>query len=60
MIKNRLTRAYLRCEPSKAVHSEAVGSINAWDSKCYGFDPEFWSLELDMESNWRIVHESGF
>ncbi|KAF8531948.1 hypothetical protein BDD12DRAFT_869176 [Trichophaea hybrida] len=60
MIKNRLTGGHLRCGPSKAIHREAVGSVNAWDAKCYGFDTEFWSFELDAESNWMVVHKSGF
>lgn len=60
MIKNRLTGNILRCEPSKEFHREAVASINAWDPKCYGLDPELWRLELDEDENWRIVHKSRF
>jgi len=58
VIKNRLTGTILRCEKSKEFHREAVGSINAWDPKCYGNDPELWSFEVDADGNWRVAHKS--
>jgi hypothetical protein len=58
-IKNRLTGTYLRCQPSKLIHrEEAEGSVNAWERSGCG-KSEMWNLELDAESNWKIVHNSG-
>ncbi|KAF8535218.1 hypothetical protein BDD12DRAFT_808743 [Trichophaea hybrida] len=61
LIKNRLTGTYLRCQLSNLIHrGEKAGSVNAWEVYCYGMKSELWNLELDAESNWKIVHNSGF
>ncbi|KAF8248497.1 hypothetical protein K440DRAFT_660799 [Wilcoxina mikolae CBS 423.85] len=61
VIRNRLTRAYLSCRPSRFTHlGESPGSVSAWESKCRG-DNEFWRLELISQFNWKIVHhKTGF
>jgi hypothetical protein len=59
LIKNRLTGTYLRCCPSLAVFREAAGSVNAFETTCKYESLEFWSFELDEESNCKVVHSSG-
>jgi hypothetical protein len=62
VIKNRLTGGHLRCQPSKfAQRGKESGSINAWESRYESPDDELWRFELDVESNWKIIHQkSGF
>lgn len=60
IIRNRLTRAYLRCQESKFLHQEGKeGSVNAYETRCYAF--EFWRFDRNAQSNWKIVDsKSGF
>ncbi|KAF8532925.1 hypothetical protein BDD12DRAFT_867822 [Trichophaea hybrida] len=63
LIKNRLTGTYLRCQESRFAHrGEEPGSVNAWQSSHYDMSKkDSWRLELDRQSNWKIVHHgSGF
>jgi hypothetical protein len=62
VIINRLTGGHLRCQWSKfAQRGEEAGSVNAWECRYEYPDLELWRLELDPESNWKIVHhKSGF
>ncbi|KAF8538041.1 hypothetical protein BDD12DRAFT_806440 [Trichophaea hybrida] len=52
---------HLRCQWSKFAQREEAGSVNAWECHYEFPDHELWRLELDPESNWKIVHhKSGF
>jgi hypothetical protein len=61
VIKNRLTGAYMRHERSRILYRRGPdGSVNVWTATCYVVEEELWNLELDAESNWKIVHNCGF
>jgi hypothetical protein len=60
VIINRLAGGCLGSQASKFAHrGEEPGSVNAWEMS--PSEKELWRLELDRQSNWKIVHQqSGF
>lgn len=61
LIKNRLTGGYLRCQASRFAHrGEEPSSVNAWQTSHSGLSKkDSWQLELDRQSNWKIVHQES-